>query len=98
MLDAWAIEREALDEYEQYKAFPLKDNDNLYLDVIDNLVEKFGNLYKIITLGEELDQNFHQVEQYLIFSGFLELSQLVSNTEFDYEDNLYNIYIDKNLI
>ena len=95
MLDAGAIETEALDEYEQYKSFPLKDSDNLYLDVIDNLVAKFGELYQIITLGEELDQNFHQVTQYLIFSGFLELSQLVCNTEFDYEDNLYNIYIDK---
>ena len=95
MLDAGAIEREALDEYEQYKSFLLKDSDNLYLDVIDGLVAKFGKLYQIITLGEELDQNFHQVSQYLIFSGFLELSQLVCNTEFDYEDNLYNIYIDK---
>ena len=95
ILDAGAIETEALDEYEQYKAFPLKDSDNLYIEVIDKLVAKFGEIYYLITLGKELDQNSHEIAEYLIFSGFLELSQLVSNTEFDHEDNLYNIYIDK---
>ena len=68
---------------------------NLYIDVIEKLIAKLGKLYKYITLGEELDQNFYQVTDYLIFSGFLELSQLIGNIEFDYEDNLYNIYIDK---
>lgn len=95
MFDAGAIEQEALDEYDQFKLFPLKDCDNIYLDVIDSLIAKFEKQYQIITLGEEVEQSFQEVIQYLIFSGFLELSQLVNNTEFDYEDNVFNIYIDK---
>ena len=75
--------------------FPLTDSDNLYLDVIDNLIDQFGKKYQIITLGEQYVQTIHEVVDYLIFSGFLESSQLLGNMEFDYEDNLFNVYIDK---
>lgn len=95
IFDNGKVDKSTQEEYEQYKQFPLKDSDSMFLDVIDNLIEQYNKTYSIITLGEQLDQSFHQVAEYLIFSGFLELSQLLSNIEFDYEDNVYNIYIDK---
>ena len=95
ILDVGGVDQNTLDLYEKYNIFPLTDSDNLYLDVIDNLIDQFGKKYQIITLGEQYVQTINEVVEYLIFSGFLESSQLLGNMEFDYEDNLFNVYIDK---
>ena len=93
ILDIGEIDQNIKDQYEQYNLFPLKDSDNIFLDVIDTLVEELRNEYKNIS-GEIIEYKYQQIDN-LIFSGFLELSQLLENTDFDYEDNLYNIFIDK---
>ena len=94
LFDEGEIDPKVKDKYDQYNKFVLSDSDNLYLDVIDNLIEIFRKKYEIITLGEKLDQKICQVNQ-LIFSGFLELSELLTNMEYDYEDKVFNIFIDK---
>ena len=93
ILDIGEIDQIIKDQYEQYNLFPLKDSDNMFLDVIDALVEELRAKYNNIT-GEIIEYKYQQIDN-LIFSGFLELSQLLGNAEFDHEDNLYNIFIDK---
>lgn len=93
LLDSEEVDQSTKDQYDQLSLFPLKDSDNMFLDVIDSMVEELRNKYVNIT-GEEINYKYQQVDN-LIFSGFLELSQLFENMEFDYDDNLYNVFIDK---
>jgi hypothetical protein len=68
----------------------------LYLDVIDKLIEDMEKIYDIITY-DKLNKKSNPITEYLIFSGFNDMSKLLSNTEFDYEDDIFNIFIDKKL-
>ena len=95
LFDSEEIDQITKDEFDQYNKFAITDSDNIYLDVIDNLIEIFGKKYEIMTLGEKLQQKCYEVNDYLIFSGFLELTQLLGNMDYDYEDNVFNIFIDK---
>ena len=95
LFDAKTINQSTKIEYDQYNSFPLKDSDNAYLDVIDNMIEKLGKKYQDITFGEEFIQEITQISEYLIFSGFLELSQLLNNMEYDTQDQVFNLFIDK---
>ena len=83
------------DNTEKYNLFPLKDTDDLFLDLIDSLIAELKKKFEIITLGDKLMEDYHEIVEYLIFSGFLESSQLLGNMEFDKEDNLFNLFIDK---
>ena len=95
LFDAGVPDQDTQDNTEKYNLFPLKDTDNLFLDLIDSLVDELKQKYEIITLGDKLVEDYHQIVEYLIFSGFLESSQLLGNMEYDKEDNLFNLFIDK---
>ena len=83
-----------LDELNQLNYFNLKDSDNIFLDVIDLLMADMEKKFEIITYNK-MDKSLHEINQYLIFSGFLDQSKLLCNTQFDYEDILFNIYVDR---
>ena len=51
------------DQYEELKRFPLTDSDNIYLNVIDDLIEQFGKKYGII-FDEKYEQKIYQVADY----------------------------------
>jgi hypothetical protein len=89
-------EPHSIDAYRQIRLFNIKDTDNLYLDVIDKLMEDMEKIYDIITY-DKLHKKSNPITEYLIFSGFNDMSKLLSNTEFDYEDDIFNIFIDKKL-
>ena len=94
-MDAGESDQETRDNTEKYNLFPLKDTDDLFLDLIDSLVDELKKKFEIITLGDKIKEDYHQIVDYLIFSGFLESSQLLGNMEYDKEDNLFNLFIDK---
>ena len=87
-------EPHSIDAYRQIRLFNLKDTDNIYLDVIDKLVEDMEKIYDFITYDKLYKEN-NQITDYLIFSGFNDMSKMLSNTEFDYEDYIFNIFVDK---
>ena len=87
-------EPHAIDAYKQIKLFNLKDTDNMYLNVIDKLMADLEKIYDYITYDRLYKEN-NPVVNYLIFSGFNDMSKLLSNTEFDYEDYTFNIFVDK---
>jgi hypothetical protein len=95
LFDAGEPDQDTKDNTEKFNLFPLKDTDDLFLDLIDSLVDELKKKFGIITLGEQLVEDYHEIAEYLIFSGFLEASQLLGNMEFDKEDNLFNLFIDK---
>ena len=95
LFDGGEPDQDTRDNTEKYSLFPLKDTDDLFLDLIDSLIDELKKKFEIITLGDQLIEDYHQIVEYLIFSGFLELSQLLGNMEFDKEDNLFNLFIDK---
>ena len=84
----------AQDEFNQFNYFKLKDSDNIFLDVIDLLMADMEKKYEVITY-DKMNKSLHEINQYLIFSGFLDQSKLLCNTQFDYEDHLFNIYVDR---
>lgn len=84
----------ALDEFNQINYFNLKDSDNIFLDVIDLLMADMEKKYEIITY-DKMDKSLHEINQYLIFSGFLDQSKLLCNIRFDYEDYIFNIFVDR---
>ena len=87
-------EPHSIDAYKQFKLFNLKDTDNMYLDVIEKLMADLEKIYNYITY-DKLYKEYNPVVEYLIFSGFNDMSKLLSNTEFDYEDYIFNIFVDK---
>jgi hypothetical protein len=87
-------EPHSIDAYRQIRLFNLKDTDNLYLDVIDKIMYDMEKKYNIITY-DKLYKEKNPITEYLIFSGFNDMSKLLSNTEFDYEDYIFNIFVDK---
>ena len=84
-----------MEEYEQINFFSIKGNDKIYINEIKSLKDDLTEKYAIITY-DRLYPNYNQITDYLIFSGFLDLIKLIFNTEFDYEDNVFNIFVDKN--
>ncbi len=82
------------DAYKQIRLFNLKDTDNSYLDVVDKLMANLEKIYDYITYDRLYKEN-NPVVDYLIFSGFNDMSKLLNNTEFDYEDYIFNIFVDK---
>ena len=56
-------------------------------------------MLRIFFGSAEEDEQFKtlldKIVEYLIFSGFQESSQLLGNMEYDKEDNLFNLFIDK---
>ena len=87
-------EPHSIDAYKQIRLFNLKDTDNMYLDVIDHLMTDLEKIYNYITYDKLYKQN-NPIVQYLIFSGFNDMSKLLNNTEFDYDDYIFNIFVDK---
>jgi hypothetical protein len=87
-------EPHSIDAYKHIKLFNLKDTDNMYLDVIEKLMVNLEKIYNYITYDKLYKQN-NPIVEYLIFSGFNDMSKLLNNTEFDYEDYIFNIFVDK---
>ena len=87
-------EPHSIDAYKHIKLFNLKDTDNMYLDVIEKLMVNLEKIYNYITY-DKLYKEYNPVVEYLIFSGFNDMSKLLNNTEFDYEDYIFNIFVDK---
>ena len=85
---------QTLAEFGQLEKFVIKDSDNIYLNVIDKITADLDSFYQKIN-REYVKYELDKVDQYLIFVNLLQLSKLLGNTEFDYEDYIFNIYIDK---
>lgn len=81
-------------EYEQIDHFNIKDTDEKYLNVIDQVSQELDAKYQQLT-GEYVKYELSKVDEYLIFSNLLELSKLLTNMEFDSEDNVFNLFVDK---
>ena len=86
--------RQALENFGQLEKFVMKDSDNKYLNVIDKITADLDASYQKIN-KEYVKYELSKVDEYLIFFNFFHLSKLLKNTEFDYEDYIFNIYIDK---
>ena len=85
---------QTLEVFGQLEKYVLKDSDNVYLKIIDKITADLDASYQKIN-REYVKYELNKVDDYLIFHNFLQLSKLLSNTEFDYEDYIFNIYIDK---
>ena len=83
-----------VEEYGQINFFSIKNTDKMYKNVINSLIGDLGKKYAIITY-DKLDKKNNQITDYLIFSGFNDLSKLIGNTEYDYEDKVFNVFVDK---
>lgn len=85
---------QTLEEFGQLEKFIMKDSDNEYLNIIDKITSDLDTSYQKIN-REYVKYELDKVDEYLIFLNFLQLSKLLSNTEYDYEDYIFNIYVDK---
>ena len=90
------ITQELQDLQKLLDVFSIKDTDEIYFQQIDKLTMDFEEKCEIISLNDKDEEEFYEITDYLIFSGFLELFQLLDNTEYDDEDDIFNIFIDKN--
>ena len=85
---------QTLEEFGQLEKFVLKDSDNVYLKTIDKITSDLDANYQKIN-REYVKYELKKVDDYLVFLNFLQISKLLSNTEYDHEDYIFNIYIDK---
>ena len=87
-------DKQILDEFGLIEKLDIKDTDSLYLNVIDQITSNLDASFQKIT-GEYVKYELSKVDQYLQFANFLHLSKLLTNSKFDYEDNVFNIFVDK---
>ena len=86
--------KQVLDEFGLIEKLVIKDTDSLYLNTIDQITSNLDSSYQKIT-GEYVKYELSKVDQYLQFANFLHLSKLLTNSKFDYEDNVFDIFVDK---
>jgi len=86
--------KQILDEFGLIEKLPIKDTDSLYLNTIDQITSNLDEKFQKIT-GEYVKYELSKVDQYLQFANLLHLSKLLTNSKFDYEDNVFDIYVDK---
>ena len=66
------------------------------IKIIKELADKLRIQYKEIIKNEQTTNKTLTVEQILEFLGFDELYKLLHNIEYDQDDGLFNLFIDKN--
>ena len=86
--------KQILDEFGLIEKLPIKDTDSLYLNTIDQITSNLDEKFQKI-MGEYVKYELSKVDQYLQFANLLHLSKLLTNSKFDYEDNVFDIYVDK---
>ena len=86
--------KQTLDEFGLIEKLAIKDTDSLYLNTIDQITSSLDESFQKIT-GEYVKYELSKVDQYLQFANLLHLSKLLTNSKFDYEDNVFDIFVDK---
>ena len=86
--------KQVLDEFGLIEKLAIKDSDSIYLNAIDQITSNLDESFQKIT-GEYVKYELSKVDQYLQFANFLHLSKLLINSKFDYEDNVFDIFVDK---
>jgi hypothetical protein len=86
--------KQILDEFGLIEKLTIKDTDSIYLNIIDHITSSLDESFQKIT-GEYVKYELSKVDEYLQFANFLHLSKLLTNSKFDYEDNVFDIYVDK---
>jgi len=86
--------KQTLDEFGLIEKLAIKDTDSLYLNTIDQITSSLDESFQKIT-GEYVKYELSKVDQYLQFANLLQLSKLLTNSKFDYEDNVFDIFVDK---
>ena len=87
-------DKQTLDEFGLIEKLAIKDSDSIYLNAIDQITSNLDESFQKIT-GEYVKYELSKVDQYLQFANFLHLSKLLINSKFDYEDNVFDIFVDK---
>ena len=87
-------DKQTLDEFGLIEKLVIKDSDSIYLNAIDQITSNLDESFQKIT-GEYVKYELSKVDQYLQFANFLHLSKLLINSKFDYEDNVFDIFVDK---
>jgi len=87
-------DKKTLDEFGLIEKLVIKDTDSLYLNVIDQITSNLDASYQKIT-GEYVKYELSKVDEYLQFANLLHLSKLLTNSKFDNEDYVFNIFVDK---
>jgi hypothetical protein len=83
-----------LDEFGLIETLVMKDTDSLYLNTIDQIASSLDESFQKIT-GDNVKYELNKVDPYLQFANFIHLSKLLTNSKFDYEDNVFNIFVNK---
>ena len=86
--------RQVLDEFELIEKLVMKDTDSLYINEIDQIASNLDESFQKIT-GENVKYELNKIDPYLQFANFLHLSKLLSNSKFDYKDNVFDIFVNK---
>jgi hypothetical protein len=86
--------KQVLEEFGLIEKLTIKDTDSIYLNAIDQITSYLDSSFQQIT-GEYVKYELSKVDQYLQFANFLHLSKLLTNSKFDYEDNVFDIFVDK---
>jgi len=87
-------DKHTLDEFGLIEKLVLKDTDSLYLNVIDQIASSLDASYQKIT-GDYVKYELSKVDEYLQFANLLYLSKLLTNSKFDNEDYVFNVFVDK---
>ena len=87
-------DKHTLDEFGLIEKLVLKDTDSLYLNVIDQITSSLDASFQKIT-GDYVKYELSKVDEYLQFANLLHLSKLLTNSKFDNEDYVFNVFVDK---
>ena len=86
--------QQIIDEFGLIENLTFKDTDSLYINIIDEIASSLDESFQKIT-GDNVKYELNKVDPYLQFANFLHLSKLLTNSKFDYEDNVFNIFVNK---
>ena len=84
--------QQVIDEFGLLEKLSFKDTDSLYINIIDEIASSLDESFQKIT-GDNVKYELNKVDPYLQFANFLHLSKLLANSKFDYEDNVFNIFV-----
>jgi len=96
IFDEGVPSKDTLDKQTEYQIFVTKNNKDIYTKELGRMTKTMEKKYESMVFGEKSGKHVYKRREYLIFSGFIEIFQLLKNTAYDQEDNLFNIFIDKN--
>ena len=86
--------QQIIDEFGLIEKLTFKDTDSLYINIIDEIASSLDEGFQKNT-GDNVKYELNKVDPYLQFANFLHLSKLLTNSKFDYEDNVFNIFVNK---